>query len=219
MFPHPYKSNPFSLGRPIPPPRPPLFPTNVPLPPRRPHPPMFPNNAPRPPPPLLMFPQPHFPPHMFPPPNLLFPSFNNPNQFPHHILRNNQPHQIFRTHNQRPPHFPPHALFPPHNLGPHFPFRNFNHSDNIFNHNNKKNGKKGFDKNFLDSLEINKIKDVNKLDDDKKKCTICLEDYANGDESIILPCIHLFHANCIKTWMENNNTCPLCNNEIKYENE
>ena len=53
----------------------------------------------------------------------------------------------------------------------------------------------------------------------KKKCTICLEDYVNGDNSIALPCIHIFHANCIKTWLKENNSCPICKNEIKYENE
>ena len=167
----------------------PMFPPLIPHPPR---PRMFNINVPRTPPPLShppMIPQPIFPPHIFPP----------------HISR---PHFLIR-----------HSCLPQRNLGPHFPSGPFHHSNNIFNHNNKKNGNKGFDKNFLDSLEINKIKDVNKLDDDKKKCTICLEEYVNGDESIILPCIHLFHANCIKTWMENNKTCPLCNSEIKYQME
>ena len=79
--------------------------------------------------------------------------------------------------------------------------------------------KKGLDKNILDNMEISKIKDVDKLDADKKKCTICLEDYVNGDNSIALPCIHIFHANCIKTWLKENNSCPICKNEIKYENE
>jgi len=80
-------------------------------------------------------------------------------------------------------------------------------------------GKKGLDKNILDNMEISKIKDIDKLDGDKKKCTICLENYVNGDDSIALPCIHIFHANCIKIWLKENNSCPICKNEIKYENE
>ena len=77
----------------------------------------------------------------------------------------------------------------------------------------------GLNKEILDNIEISKIKDVGKLDNDKKKCTICLEDYVNGDDSIALPCIHIFHANCIKTWLKNQNTCPICKYEIKYEIE
>ena len=74
----------------------------------------------------------------------------------------------------------------------------------------------GLNKEILDNMEISKIKNVEKLDNDKKKCTICLEDYVNGDDSIALPCIHIFHANCIKTWLKNQNTCPICKYEIKY---
>ena len=81
------------------------------------------------------------------------------------------------------------------------------------------NTKKGLNKDILDNMEIAKIKDVDKLDVDKKKCTICLENYVNGDETIALPCIHIFHANCIKTWLKENNSCPICKNEIKFENQ
>ena len=77
--------------------------------------------------------------------------------------------------------------------------------------------KKGLNKNILDNMEISKMKNVEKLDTDKKKCTICLENYQNGDDTIALPCIHIFHADCIKTWLKNNITCPICKNEIKYD--
>ena len=79
--------------------------------------------------------------------------------------------------------------------------------------------KKGLDKNILENMEISKIKDVDKLDNDKKQCMICLENYINGDESIALPCIHIFHANCIKTWLKDNKSCPICKYEIKYDAE
>lgn len=78
---------------------------------------------------------------------------------------------------------------------------------------------RGLDKNILDNMEISKIQNIDKLDNDKKKCTICLENYAIGDDSIALPCIHIFHANCVKTWLKNHNTCPICKIEIKYEME
>ena len=68
-------------------------------------------------------------------------------------------------------------------------------------------------------MEIYKMKNVEKLDNDKKKCTICLENYVDGDDSIALPCIHIFHADCIKTWVKDHNTCPICKKDIIYENE
>ena len=75
------------------------------------------------------------------------------------------------------------------------------------------------DKEIFDNLVISKIKDVEKLDNEKKQCAICLENYVNGDESIALPCIHIFHAKCIKTWLTSHNNCPSCKVEIKYEME
>ena len=75
------------------------------------------------------------------------------------------------------------------------------------------------DKEIFDNLVISKIKDVEKLDNEKKQCAICLENYVKGDESIALPCIHIFHAKCIKTWLTSHNNCPSCKVEIKYEME
>ena len=78
---------------------------------------------------------------------------------------------------------------------------------------------KPLDNEIFDNLVISKIKDVEKLDNEKKQCAICLENYVKGDESIALPCIHIFHAKCIKTWLTSHNNCPSCKVEIKYEME
>ena len=66
------------------------------------------------------------------------------------------------------------------------------------------------DKTILNELPENKIDDVSKLDNEKKQCLICLEDFKNGDKTIMLPCIHFFHSNCIKNWLLSQNTCPIC---------
>ena len=73
---------------------------------------------------------------------------------------------------------------------------------------------RGVNNNILDNMVISKIKNIDKLDNDKKKCTICLENFVNGDDSIALPCIHIFHAICIKTWLKNQNTCPICKYKV-----
>lgn len=42
-------------------------------------------------------------------------------------------------------------------------------------------------------------------------CTICLEDYSEGEKLRILPCGHAFHQDCILPWLTDRSpTCPLC---------
>ncbi|OMO56658.1 Zinc finger, RING-type [Corchorus capsularis] len=41
-------------------------------------------------------------------------------------------------------------------------------------------------------------------------CCICQEDYANGEELGKLDCGHDFHFNCIKQWLVQKNSCPIC---------
>ena len=72
----------------------------------------------------------------------------------------------------------------------------------------------GIDENVIKTYPVSKIKDINKLTEEKKKCCICLENYKNNDETIILPCVHIFHSNCIKHWMKRQDTCPICKNKI-----
>lgn len=51
----------------------------------------------------------------------------------------------------------------------------------------------------------------NKFDD----CSICYTnyDFINSDP-IKLKCEHIFHNQCIKTWLEKSGTCPLCRHNI-----
>ncbi|XP_057290168.1 uncharacterized protein LOC130612840 [Hydractinia symbiolongicarpus] len=42
-------------------------------------------------------------------------------------------------------------------------------------------------------------------------CTVCLEDYEDGEELMLCPCGHGYHRECIKKWILRKNTCPLCN--------
>ncbi|KAG0226878.1 hypothetical protein BGW41_004055, partial [Actinomortierella wolfii] len=49
------------------------------------------------------------------------------------------------------------------------------------------------------------------LDDDHNMCSICLDDFADGDELRTLPCHHEFHCECIDPWLTSkSSTCPLC---------
>lgn len=39
------------------------------------------------------------------------------------------------------------------------------------------------------------------------QCIICREEMRSGK---VLPCSHLFHFNCLRTWLERSSTCPIC---------
>ena len=84
--------------------------------------------------------------------------------------------------------------------------------DNILinNHNNH------VDTKIVENLITNEIKDINNFA--VKSCSICLENFENGDNYIILPCIHFFHASCLKDWMNVNNRCPICNFKLIFSN-
>ena len=67
---------------------------------------------------------------------------------------------------------------------------------------------------ILNNLPENKVHDPSKLDPEKKNCVICLEDFKEGDDIIILPCIHVFHKSCITDWLQSHNDCPICKFEL-----
>ena len=50
-------------------------------------------------------------------------------------------------------------------------------------------------------------------------CCICLSEINSGEETVLLPCGHLFHWNCCFTWLNKNNTCPICRFELPPEIE
>jgi hypothetical protein len=46
-------------------------------------------------------------------------------------------------------------------------------------------------------------------------CSVCISDVQKDDETILLPCGHMYHSKCIMEWLKENNTCPVCRFEIK----
>ena len=46
--------------------------------------------------------------------------------------------------------------------------------------------------------------------EDAEDCTVCLETFAVGEACIRVTCKHVFHRDCIETWLKRDVRCPNC---------
>ena len=99
--------------------------------------------------------------------------------------------------------------------------QNMNNMNNMLNlmremleQNNVDNFSNGVSDDILNNLPSSKLKDPSKLDDDKKSCVICLEEFKADDEVVSLYCLHLFHKTCIFEWLKGHDSCPICKMNI-----
>lgn len=45
-------------------------------------------------------------------------------------------------------------------------------------------------------------------------CLVCREGYGVDDKGKKLPCSHVFHLDCLRSWLQHQQTCPLCRADI-----
>ena len=50
-------------------------------------------------------------------------------------------------------------------------------------------------------------------------CPVCQEELKVGTEAVKLPCLHLYHQDCILPWLQKRNTCPMCRFELPTESK
>lgn len=51
---------------------------------------------------------------------------------------------------------------------------------------------------------------------DNLGCSICTEDFEDGQDQRLLPCDHRFHPECVDPWLLNvSGTCPLCRVDLR----
>ncbi|KAG7456802.1 hypothetical protein MATL_G00239720 [Megalops atlanticus] len=43
-----------------------------------------------------------------------------------------------------------------------------------------------------------------------RECVICMLDFVYGDPIRFLPCMHIYHLDCIDDWLMRSFTCPSC---------
>jgi len=74
-----------------------------------------------------------------------------------------------------------------------------------------------YQKSGVDEKVINSFKNISissKQVEDKEECSICMESYKLNELVYELPCVHIYHKECIKKWLKSNNTCPICRYEL-----
>jgi len=64
---------------------------------------------------------------------------------------------------------------------------------------------------------INKLKEITFCSETckTKECSICQEDYNEGEILSDLPCAHNFHKKCVTQWLTLHNSCPVCRKSLE----
>ena len=49
---------------------------------------------------------------------------------------------------------------------------------------------------------------------DSRCCSVCKEDYQEGERLKQLPCKHTFHKECVVQWLRRSRKCPICSASV-----
>nr|XP_027079556.1 E3 ubiquitin-protein ligase AIP2-like [Coffea arabica] len=49
------------------------------------------------------------------------------------------------------------------------------------------------------------------------ECAICTESLVLNDKMQELPCKHIFHPPCLKPWLDEHNSCPICRHQLRTD--
>ncbi|KAM3140409.1 hypothetical protein pb186bvf_007569 [Paramecium bursaria] len=72
------------------------------------------------------------------------------------------------------------------------------------------NAQKGLSSNVIQEIQTFKMQD----EQIEEECSICYEIFVRGDDLCSLPCLHIFHSNCIKKCFERSKICPICRQPV-----
>ena len=65
--------------------------------------------------------------------------------------------------------------------------------------------------------EIKENGNNNDNNNNNRKCVICLSDFEVGEEVTALPCLHVFHTECISSWIKKHCQCPVCKFDVTIQ--
>jgi hypothetical protein len=51
------------------------------------------------------------------------------------------------------------------------------------------------------------------------RCSVCLEDFEIGKQAVKMPCNHYFDKECVESWLNQHNTCPVCRHALPAKKE
>ncbi|KAL6209901.1 hypothetical protein ACLB2K_020840 [Fragaria x ananassa] len=82
----------------------------------------------------------------------------------------------------------------------------------------------GLTEDVLDCLDVELFSNIELIADGlvsevSLDCSICLENFMNGEELICLPCAHRFHATCLGPWVQIRGDCPYCRRAIVVDGD
>lgn len=60
-----------------------------------------------------------------------------------------------------------------------------------------------------------RLRRASETEEDSEKCTICLSQFEIDNDVRRLPCMHLFHKDCVDQWLVTNKHCPICRVDIE----
>lgn len=84
-----------------------------------------------------------------------------------------------------------------------------NHDENLENLENVKNI---VIQEELDKIQISEFSDIKT---DEKQCSICLDDFEPSSKIRLINCKHLFHSECLDTWLlQHDYKCPHCREKV-----
>ncbi|XP_074549218.1 E3 ubiquitin-protein ligase RNF6 isoform X2 [Halichoeres trimaculatus] len=73
---------------------------------------------------------------------------------------------------------------------------------------------RGLTKEQIDNLSTRTYGQASLDGEMGRACSVCINEYAQGNKLRRLPCSHEFHIHCIDRWLSENNTCPICRQPI-----
>ena len=66
-------------------------------------------------------------------------------------------------------------------------------------------------------IPVSEVKEIKQENGNELKCMICLYDINIGETECTLPCLHIFHPDCLEQWLVRKKACPVCKYDISLD--